>query len=215
MGHKVNPIGFRVGITRKHDSRWYADKKDFGRQLVQDYNIRNLLKKEVGFAGVPKIEIERLKEQDEVEVTIHAMRPGAVIGQRGAELDRLRALVEKKLGVRINIKINEVRKPELNAQLVAENIAGQLAKRVNTRRAMKRAVEASAAAGVYGIKILASGRLGGAEIARQDSMRVGSVPCQKLSANVDYGFAEAHTTMGQIGIKVWIYRGDFEDDEQN
>lgn len=206
MGQKVHPIGFRVGITRKHDSRWYAGKKDFGRYLVQDHLIRKTLKKDIGFAGIPTIEIER--DEDEIEITIHAHRVGAVVGQRGAEVDRIREKLEKLIGVRINIKIVEVRKPELCAQLVAESIAGQLIKRVNTRRAMKRAVEASAAAGVYGIKILCSGRLGGAEIARSDGMRVGSIPCQKLVADVDYGFSEALTTMGQIGVKVWIYRGD-------
>ncbi|MFH0910913.1 MAG: 30S ribosomal protein S3 [Planctomycetota bacterium] len=208
MGQKVNPIGFRVGITRKSDSRWYANKKDFGRYLVEDETIRRYVKKQFGFAGIPRIEIERT--EDEVEIILHAARPGVVIGRHGTEVDRLRDYLEGLVHRKVNIKIIEIHQPEMEAQLVAEMLAEQLTKRMGTRRAMKKAVDTSIQAGALGVKITVSGRLGGAEIARSDNVRVGSVPCQKLQADISYGFAEAHTTMGVIGIKVWIYRGDLE-----
>lgn len=212
MGQKVNPIGFRVGITRKSDSRWYADKRSFGRYLVEDASIRKLIKKEFRDAGVARIEIERT--DDEVEVTLHSARPGVVIGRHGASVDRLREQLEQLCEKKVDVKIQEVNKPELDGQLVAEVIAEQLTKRGGTRRAMKKAAEASIQGGAQGIKILCAGRLGGAEIARSDGLRIGSIPCQKLRANISYGFAGARTTMGMIGVKVWIYAGDFEDETE-
>ena len=210
MGQKVHPIGFRVGVTRKQDSRWYANKKNFGRFLVEDHKIRGHIKKVLGFAGIPKIEIERT--EDEIEIVIHAARPGVVIGRRGAEVDKVRDDIAAITGSsKVNIRIQEVHKPELSARLVAEGIVEQLEKRTNTRRAMKKAMETCVAAGVLGMKIQCSGRLGGAEIARQEKARIGSVPCQKLNADVDFGIAEASTTMGRIGVKVWLYKGDFAE----
>ncbi len=213
MGQKVHPIGFRTGVTRDWDSRWYADKQTYGDFLVEDVKIRNYIKKNLAFAGVAKTEIERT--ENDVEVIIHAARPGIVIGRRGSEVDKLRSdlqsIVDDKT---VQIKIREVSQPELNGQLVAEGIGEQILKRVNYRRAMKKAVETCVNAGVYGIKIRVSGRLGGAEIARADGYAVGNLPLQKLRANIDYGFAEARTTMGIIGIKVWLYKGDVEDNQE-
>ncbi len=206
MGQKVHPIGFRVGVTRDWDSRWYASKQEYGRYLVEDFNIRKYIKKNLKFAGIAKTEVERT--EDEVEVLIHTARPGVVIGRRGAEVDRLREDLEALVDRKVSIKIKEVTKPELNAQLVAEGIAEQLIKRMNYRRAMKKAVETCIQGGVYGIKVRVSGRLGGAEIARADGYTVGNLPLQKLRADIDYGFAEAATTMGNIGVKVWLYKGD-------
>ncbi|MHC4884003.1 MAG: 30S ribosomal protein S3 [Planctomycetota bacterium] len=211
MGQKVHPIGFRVGITRKSDSRWYADKKHFGTYLVEDEKIRKYIKKNLGFAGITKVEIERT--EDEVEVTIHTARPGVVIGRHGQEVDRLRASLAQLSESQVEIKIQEVNKPELEAQLVAEGICEQLAKRMGSRRAMKKAAEACIQAGALGVKMKVAGRIGGAEIARADDLRMGSVPCQKLTADISYGFAEAKTTMGIIGAKIWIYRGDIEEAE--
>ncbi|MHC4870406.1 MAG: 30S ribosomal protein S3 [Planctomycetota bacterium] len=211
MGQKVNPIGFRVGITRKSDSRWYADKINFGKYLVEDYNIRKHIKGNFGFAGLPKIEIERT--EDDIEITLHAARPGVVIGRHGAEVDRLRGFLEQMTEKKVNIKIQEISKPELDGQLVAEQIAEALTKRVGSKRVMKKAAESCIQAGAIGIKMLVSGRINGAEIARSDDLRIGSVPCQKLSADISYGFAEANTTMGIIGVKVWIYRGDIDEME--
>ena len=209
MGQKVHPIGFRTGITRDWDSRWFADKKNFGRYLVEDVGIRKYLKKNLAFGAIAKTEIERT--EDEVEVIIHTARPGVVIGRRGSEVDRLREDLERLVSRQVSVKIREISKPELNAQLVAEGVAEQIAKRVACRRAMKKAVEASLASGVRGIKVKCSGRLGGAEIARDDGYTVGNLPLQKLRAVIDYGFTEAHTTMGRIGVKVWLYKGDIDD----
>lgn len=209
MGQKVHPIGFRTGVTRDWDSRWYASKQDYGRCLVEDYNIRRFIEKNLAFAGISKTEIERT--DDEVEVIIHTARPGVVIGRKGAEVDALREqLMKYTNGLKVTIKIREITRPEINAQLVSENIADQIAKRVNYRRAMKRAVEAAVQGGVFGIKVRCAGRLGGADIARADGYTVGNLPLQKLRANIDYGFTEAATTMGHIGIKVWIYHGDVD-----
>ncbi len=210
VGQKVHPIGFRTGITRDWDSRWYASKKDFGRYLVEDYNIRRYLKKNLAFAGIAKTEIERT--DDEVEVLIHTARPGVVIGRKGAEVDKLRDDLQQMVDRKVSIKIREITKPELNAQLVAEGIAEQLAKRANYRRTMKKAVETCINAGVFGIKVRCAGRLGGAEIARSDGYTIGNLPLQKLRAIIDYGFAESRTTMGHIGIKVWLYKGDVGDE---
>lgn len=215
MGQKVHPIGFRTGITRDWSSRWYAEKKDFGRCLVEDFHIRRWIERNLQFAGIAKVEIERT--DDEVEILIHSARPGVVIGRRGTEVDRLREDLQDLVGgdgeqKKVNIKIREITKPELNAQLVAMGIGEQISKRINYRRAMKKAVEACIQAGVYGIKVRCAGRLGGAEIARSDGYTIGNLPLQKLSAIIDYGFSEAHTTMGHIGVKVWLYKGDVEDD---
>lgn len=209
MGQKVNPIGFRVGITRKADSRWYADKKTFGRYLVEDKTIRDFINKEFADAGVSSVVIERT--EDEVEITLATARPGVVIGRHGASVDKLREQLEQLTEKRVNVKIEEVARPELDGQLVALGIAEQLNKRMGTRRAMKKAAEASIQAGAQGIKILCAGRLGGAEIARDDGLRIGSIPCQKLRANISYGLSEARTTMGMIGVKVWIYLGDYDE----
>ena len=210
MGQKVHPIGFRVGVTRDWDSRWFADKKAFARYLGEDFRIRKHLKKSMPFAGIAKTEIERTA--DEVEVIIHTSRPGVVIGRKGAEADRLRDDLSRLVRREVKVKIKEITKPELNAQLVSEGVAEQIGKRVAYRRAMKKAVEACVQAGVYGIKIRCGGRLGGAEIARTDGYTVGNLPLQKLKAVIDYGFAEAHTTQGRIGIKVWLYRGDLGEE---
>lgn len=213
MGQKVHPIGFRTGITREWESRWYADKQNFGTYLCEDVNIRKYVNKNLAFAGIAKTEIER--DQNEVEVIIHAARPGVVIGRRGTEVDKLRSDLSKIAGGKtVQIKIREVQQPETNAQLVAEGIAEQIVKRVNYRRAMKKAVETCVGAGAFGIKVRVAGRLGGAEIARSDGYTVGNLPLQKLRAIIDYGFAEAATTMGNIGIKVWIYKGDVDNVSQ-
>jgi small subunit ribosomal protein S3 len=195
-----------VGVTRDWDSRWYASKKHFAAWLGEDVRIRTHLKKSMPFAGIAKTEIERT--DNEVEVIIHTARPGVVIGRRGAEVDRLREDIQALSSCPVSVKIREITKPELNAQLVAEGIGEQISKRVAYRRAMKKAVETCVQQGVYGIKVRCSGRLGGAEIARTDGYTVGNLPLQKLRAVIDYGFAEAHTTMGRIGVKVWLYKGD-------
>ncbi len=207
MGQKVHPIGFRVGIMRDWDSRWYGDRKTYAKYVKEDHTVRQYLKKALPFAGIAKVEIERT--EDEVEVVIHTARPGVVIGRRGSEVDRLRDDLQRLVACnKVQVKIREITKPELNAQLVAESIAEQIAKRTAYRRAMKKAVEASVAQGIFGIKVKCSGRLGGAEIARSDGYTVGNLPLQKLRAVIDYGFAESHTPMGRIGIKVWLYKGD-------
>ncbi len=213
MGQKVHPIGFRTGVTKDWDSRWYADKQSYGDFLVEDVKIRKYIKKNLAFAGVAKTEIERT--ENDVEVIIHAARPGIVIGRRGSEVDKLRSDLQSIVDDKsVQIKIREVQQPEINAQLVAEGIGEQIIKRVNYRRAMKKAVETCVNAGVFGIKIRVSGRLGGAEIARADGYSVGNLPLQKLRANIDFGFTEARTTMGIIGIKVWLYKGDVEDSQE-
>lgn len=213
MGQKVHPIGFRTGITRDWDSRWYADKQNFGRFLCEDQKIRKYVRKSLAQAGIAKIEIERT--ETEVEVIIHAARPGVVIGRRGSEVDKIRGDLQKIVnGANVQIKIREVSNPEMNGQLIAEGIAEQITKRVNYRRAMKKAVESAINSGVYGIKVRVAGRLGGAEIARADGYSVGNLPLQKLRADIDYGFAEAPTTMGNIGVKVWLYKGDINTNKE-
>lgn len=210
MGQKVHPIGFRVGITRDWESRWFASKQDYGRYLVEDFHIRRYIKENLHQAGVGKVEIERNGE--EVEVFIHTARPGVVIGRRGAEVDRLKENISRVCnGRKVSIKIVEIQKPELCAQLVAESLAEQILKRVGYRRAMKKAVETCWQASVYGVRIRCSGRLGGREIASSDHYTVGNLPLQKLRAIIDYGFAEALTPAGHIGIKVWLYKGDIEE----
>lgn len=198
MGQKVNPHGLRVGVIKDWDSRWFVKDSEFGDTIVSDYNLRKFLKKTLYAAGVPKIEIER--DASRVRVHIHCAKPGLVIGKGGTEIEKLRIKCEKMLGKPTSLNIVEVRSPDVNAQLVAENIAQQLEKRISFRRAMK--------LGAKGIKTQVSGRLGGAEIARTEQYHEGTIPLQTLRADIDYGFAEANTTYGRIGVKVWIYRGE-------
>ncbi len=206
MGQKVNPHGLRVGIIKDWDSKWFAGKKDFGDQLVEDYNIRKFVKKTCYDAGVSKIVIER--KQNKVYVTLYVAKPGFVIGKAGAEIDKLKAQLEKMTGKTVNVNIMEVKNPDTNAQLVAENIAAQLEKRISFRRAMKQVMGRAMRCGIKGIKTAVSGRVGGAEIARTEQYHEGTIPLQTLRADIDYGFAEAATTYGILGVKVWIYKGE-------
>lgn len=206
MGQKVHPKGLRIGIVKDWDSRWYANKKNYLELLHEDIRIRNFLKKKLYAAGIPTIEIERAG--DRVKVTIHTAKPGIVIGRGGTEVENLRRELERLTGKQVSINIAEIKKPELYAQLVAENIAAQLERRISFRRAMKQSVSRTMRMGAEGIKVAVSGRLGGAEIARSEWYAEGKVPLHTLRADVDYGFAEANTTYGKIGIKVWIYRGE-------
>lgn len=212
MGQKVNPHGLRVGVIKDWDSRWFAKDKDFGDTLVEDYNLRKHLKKKLYGAGVPKIEIER--DASKVRIHIHCAKPGMVIGKGGAEIEKLRLECEKILNKPVAINIVEVKSPDLNAQLVAENIAQQLEKRISFRRAMKQCIGRAMKIGAKGIKTQVSGRLGGAEIARSEQYHDGTIPLQTLRADIDYGFAEAATTYGRIGVKVWIYRGEVLHDNR-
>ena len=206
MGQKVNPHGLRVGVIKDWDSKWFAGKKEFGDQLVEDYNIRKFVKKACFDAGVAKISIER--KQKKVFITIHAAKPGIIIGRGGAEIDKLKADIEKMTGKSVNVNIMEVKNPDTNAQLVAENIAAQLEKRISFRRAMKQVMGRAMRMGVKGIKTAVAGRVGGAEIARTEQYHEGTIPLQTLRADIDYGFAEAATTYGILGVKVWIYKGE-------
>ena len=206
MGQKVNPHGLRVGVIKDWDSRWYAKKGEFGDILVEDYNLRKYLLKTLYSAGVPKVEIER--DTKRVRINIHCAKPGMVIGRGGAEIEKLKAVCEKKLGKEVSLNIVEIKQPDLDAQLVAENIAAQLEKRVSYRRALKLAIGRTMRLGAKGIKAQVSGRLGGAEIARSESYHEGTIPLQTIRADIDYGFAEADTTYGRIGVKVWIYKGE-------
>ena len=212
MGQKVNPHGLRVGVIKDWDSRWFARKDVFGDTLVEDYNLRKVLKKQLAAAGVPKIEIER--DASKVRIHIHCAKPGMVIGQKGSEIEKLRTQCEAMLKKPVVINVVEVRQPDLNAQLVAENIAQQLEKRVSFRRAMKLCIGRSMKLGAKGIKTQVSGRLGGAEIARTEKYHDGTIPLQTLRADIDYGFAEAATTYGRIGVKVWLYRGEVLHDNR-
>ncbi len=206
MGQKVHPNGFRVGVIKNWDSRWFAKDSVFGDTLVEDYNLRKYLKKTLFSAGVPKIEIER--DAQKVRIHIHCAKPGMVIGRNGAEIEKLRVKCQEMLGKPVNINIVEIKNPDLNATLVAENIAAQLEKRISFRRAMKLAMGRAMRLGAKGIKTQCSGRLGGAEIARSEHYHEGTIPLQTIRADIDYGFAEAHTTYGRIGVKVWIYTGE-------
>ncbi len=206
MGQKVNPHGLRVGVIKDWDSKWIAGKKDFGDYLVEDYNIRNFVKKACYDSGIAKIGIER--KQNRIFVTIHAAKPGIIIGRGGSEIEKLKAQLEKLTKKTVNVNISEVRTPDTNAQLVAENIAAQLERRVSFRRAMKQVMGRAMRLGVKGIKTFVAGRVGGAEIARTESYHEGTIPLQTLRADIDYGFAEAKTTYGILGIKVWIYKGE-------
>ena len=212
MGQKVNPHGIRVGVIKDWDSRWFARDNAFGDLLVEDYNIRKVLKKQLHLAGVPKIEIER--DAAKVRIHIHCAKPGMVIGKGGAEIEKLRAQCEnminknKEVPVKVFLNIVEVKHPDKNAQLVAENIAAQLERRISFRRAMKQSIGRAMKLGAKGIKVSVSGRLGGAEIARTEHYHEGTIPLQTLRADIDYGFAEADTTYGKIGVKVWVYAGE-------
>ena len=205
MGQKVNPHGMRVGIIKDWNSRWYAEG-DFADNLVEDYNIRKFLKKRLYASGISEIEIERAS--DRVRVIIHTARPGVVIGKQGAEIEKIKKEVSKLTDKKVFIDIKEIKRPDREAQLVAENIAQQLENRTSFRRAMKSAMQRSMKAGVLGIKTCCGGRLGGADIARSEFYSEGTIPLQTLRADIDYGFAEANTTYGKVGVKVWIYKGE-------
>ncbi|MBU5628001.1 30S ribosomal protein S3 [Oscillibacter sp. MSJ-2] len=206
MGQKVNPHGMRVGVIKDWDSRWYASDEKVGDLLVEDKKIRDYLKKTLYSAGVPKIEIER--SNDVVTIFLHCSRPGVVIGKGGEQIEQYRLAVEKMIGKKVKLNIVEVRNPDMDAQLVAENIAQQLEKRISFRRAMKNSMARAMRAGAKGIKVSCGGRLGGAEIARTEHYHEGTIPLQTIRADIEYGFAEAATTFGRIGVKVWVYKGE-------
>ena len=206
MGQKVNPHGLRVGVIKDWDSTWFANKKDFSDLLVEDYNIRNFIKKVLYQAGISKVNIERAAGK--VKVSIYTQKPGVVIGRGGEGVEALRAKLSKMTGKDVVVNVEEIKNPDVDAQLVAENIAGALERRIAFRRAMKSAIQRSMRAGALGIKTQVSGRLGGADIARAEGYSEGTIPLQTLRADIDYGFAEANTTYGKIGVKVWIYKGE-------
>jgi small subunit ribosomal protein S3 len=205
MGQKVNPHGARVGVIFDWSTRWYSDKKDFARQLKEDYELRNELKAKFYQTGISRIDIER--SANRMTVNLFTAKPGMIIGRGGKGIDDLKAEVEKTVGHAVNVNVMDVKSPDTDAQLVAENIAQQLEKRISFRRAMKQSIQRSMKAGAKGIKTSIAGRLGGADIARTEQYHEGSIPLQTLRANIDYGFAEAKTTYGRLGIKVWIYKG--------
>ncbi|MCL2467779.1 MAG: 30S ribosomal protein S3 [Micrococcales bacterium] len=215
MGQKVNPLGYRLGITTDHRSRWFADSTKPGQRyrdyVREDVKIRKLMSTGLERAGIAKVEIERTR--DRVRVDIHTARPGIVIGRRGAEADRIRGELEKLTGKQVQLNILEVKNPEIEAQLVAQGIAEQLASRVSFRRAMRKGIQSAQRAGAKGIRVQVSGRLGGAEMSRTEFYREGRVPLHTLRANIDYGFFEARTTFGRIGVKVWVYKGDMTEKE--
>lgn len=206
MGQKINPHGLRVGVIKDWDSRWYARSDVFADTMVEDYKLRTYLKKTLYAAGVPKIEIER--DTKRVRINIHCAKPGMVIGRGGTEIEKLRKTCMDMLGKEVFINIVEIKNPDLNAQLVAESVAAQLEKRVSFRRALKQAIGRTMKLGAKGIKANVAGRLGGAEIARSEHYHEGTIPLQTIRADIDYGFAEAKTTYGRIGVKIWIYRGE-------
>ncbi|MGI5908325.1 MAG: 30S ribosomal protein S3 [Christensenellales bacterium] len=206
MGQKVNPHGFRVGVIKDWDTRWFASKKDFANNLYEDYKLREFLKKKLFQAGISKIEIERAAQR--VTINIHTAKPGMVIGKGGTGVELLRKELVKITGKNVVVNIIEIKNPDLDAQLVAENIAAQLEKRISFRRAMKQTMGRTMKSGAKGVKLQVSGRLGGAEIARTEGYHDGSIPLQTLRADIDFGFTEAKTTYGRIGVKVWIYKGE-------
>ena len=206
MGQKINPTGLRIGVIKDWESRWYAKKSDFGATLVEDYELREYLLETLAPAGVPKVEIERTAKR--VRINIHVAKPGMVIGRGGAEIEKLKATLEKKIGKEVSLNIIEIKNPDVNAQLVAESIASQLERRISFRRALKQAIGRAMKLGAKGIKCQVSGRVGGAEIARSETYKEGTIPLQTIRADIDYGFAEAKTTYGRIGVKVWIYTGE-------
>lgn len=206
MGQKVNPHGLRVGIINDWDSKWYADKKNFGENLTEDYKIREFIKENLNQAGIAKVEIERFASR--IKVSVFTAKPGMIIGKGGTGVDSLKANIEKITGKTVIINVEEIKVPELNAQLVAENIASQIEKRISFRRAMKQAMQRTMKLGAKGIKTSVSGRLNGADMARTEGYSEGKIPLQTLRADISYGFAEANTTFGKIGVKVWICRGE-------
>lgn len=211
MGQKIRPTGFRIGIFEDWRSRWYASKKDFADLLVEDHKIRSFVKSRYGKAGIPKIEIERTR--DEVKVMLNTARPGIIIGRKGTEVEKLQEELQELTGRRINIKIVELTRPEIDAQLIGEDIAEQLSRRASFRRTMKRAAEQVMDAGAKGVKIQLSGRLGGSEMARQEKQLNGSVPLATLRAKISYGFTEAKTAQGNIGVKVWVNQGFYDTED--
>lgn len=216
MGQKCNPTGLRIGVIKDWDSRWYAKKGEFGDLLVEDYNLRQYLLKTLYSAGVPKVEIER--DTKRVRINIHCAKPGMVIGKQGAEIEKLKGICAKKLGKdpsEVFINIIEIKQPDLNATLVAQSIAQQLERRVAFRRAVKGAIRNTMRLGARGIKVMVSGRIGGAEIARSETYKEGTIPLQTIRADIDYGTAEAATTYGRLGIKVWIYQGEVLRESRN
>lgn len=212
MGQKVHPIGIRLGIIKDHNSVWYADRKSYAKQLIADLEVREYLEKALDHASVSRIVIERPAQT--ARITIHTARPGIVIGKKGEDVDKLRRLLAEKMGVPVHINIEEIRKPDLDARLVAQNVAQQLERRVMFRRAMKRVVQNAMRQGAGGVKVQISGRLGGAEIARTEWYREGRVPLHTLRADIDYATYEAATTYGILGVKVWIFKGEILDAEQ-
>ncbi|MBR3751191.1 MAG: 30S ribosomal protein S3 [Clostridia bacterium] len=206
MGQKVNPHGARVGVIKGWDSRWFADKKEFAAYIAEDDKLRKYLKKKLYSYQISKLEIER--KADSVTVFIYTAKPGALIGKGGAGIEVLKKDIAKFLGKPVNVNIMEVKRPDADSQLIAENIAAQLEKRISFRRAMKQSIQRALKSGAKGIKVMVSGRLGGAEIARSEGYHEGSIPLQTLRADIDYGFAEAATTYGRIGVKVWVYKGE-------
>jgi small subunit ribosomal protein S3 len=210
MGQKVHPTGFRTGVTEPWKSRWYASKKEFKDLLLEDVKVRKFLKTKYRSAAIPKVEIERTR--DEVKVILHCGRPGVIIGRKGQEVDRLQEELQQLLGRRVNLKVEEVSRPEIQAQLVAEDIADQLVKRAAFRRTLKRSLDATMDAGAKGVKIQLAGRLGGAEMSRCEKAIAGSMPLSTLRAKIDYGFCEASTPQGNIGIQVWVNQGMYEED---
>ena len=209
MGQKVNPTGFRTGITEPWKSRWYAPKKEFRGLLLEDFKVRSFMKKKYRSAAIAKVEIERTR--DEVKVILHSARPGVIIGRKGQEVDRLQDELQALLGRRVNLKVEEITRPEIQAQLVAEDIADQLVKRAAFRRILKRTIESTMDAGAKGVKIQLAGRLGGAEMSRCEKSIAGSVPLSTLRAKIDYGFCEALTAQGHIGVQVWVNQGMYEE----
>ena len=212
MGQKVNPHGMRVGVIKGWNSRWYADK-EFADYLIEDHEIRTFLKKKLYAAGVSRIEIERAS--DRVKIIVYTAKPGVVIGKGGAEIEKVKTELQKLTDKRLVVDIKEVKRPDRDAQLVAENIAAQLENRVSFRRAMKSCINRSMKTGIGGIKTMCAGRLGGADMARTESYNEGTIPLQTLRADIDYGFAEADTTYGKIGVKVWIYKGEILPEKKN
>ena len=215
MGQKINPTGLRIGVIKNWESRWYAPKGTFGDTLVEDYNLREYLLETLAPAGVPKVEIER--DANRVYINIHCAKPGMVIGRGGSEIEKLKAICQKKLGgdKQVSINIIEIKQPDLDAQLVAENIAAQLERRISFRRALKQSIGRAMKLGAKGIKTQVSGRIGGAEIARSETYKEGTIPLQTIRADIDYGTAEAATTYGRIGVKTWIYQGEVLRESRN
>ena len=206
MGRKVHPVGFRLGINRTWDSRWFANRKDYANQLHEDIEIRNLVNGNTPRAGISLVEIERFPNS--INVTVHTSKPGIVIGRKGANVKELRAKLQGLTGINIKLDISEIKEPDLDARLVAENVANQLERRITHRRAMQRAVDSTMRAGAQGVKVMCAGRLGGHEMSRTDWAREGRVPAQTLRANIDFAKVEARTNSGRIGVKVWVYKGD-------